>query len=146
MSNFKTNSKAMSDLGGLIALIIIIIVIIGMIVGTLALFPTYKVWKQEMDGKADLAEAEWSKKIMVQEALAKKDAATFEAEAEVIRAQGVADANAILGESLKGKDEYLTYLWIQGLHDGSSEVIYIPTEANLPILEATRTIQPAAAT
>ena len=117
-----------------------------MVAGSLAYYPTYKVWKQEIDGKADLAEAEWSKKIMVQEALAKKDAAKFEAEAEVIRAQGVADANAILGESLKGKDEYLTYLWIQGLHDGSSEVIYIPTEGNLPILEATRKVQSAAAT
>jgi hypothetical protein len=32
-------------------------------------------------------------------------------------------------------------LWIQGLQDGSSETIYIPTEANLPILEATRKIK-----
>lgn len=34
--------------------------------------------------------------------------------------------------------EYIQYLWVQGLHDGSSEVIYVPTEANLPVLEATR--------
>lgn len=27
---------------------------------------------------------------------------------------------------------------VEGLHDGSSEVIYVPTEANIPILEATR--------
>ena len=50
----------------------------------------------------------------------------------------VEKANEIIGNSLKDNDAYLRYLWIKGLHDGSSEVIYIPTEANLPILEATR--------
>ena len=34
--------------------------------------------------------------------------------------------------------EYITWKWVEGLHDGSSETIYIPTEANLPILEANR--------
>ena len=63
------------------------------------------------------------------------------AQAEVERAKGVAEANEIIGESLKENEAYLRYLWIIGLQDGSSEVIYIPTEANLPILEATRGIQ-----
>ncbi len=61
--------------------------------------------------------------------------------AEVERAKGVAEANQIIGESLKGNESYLRYLWIQGLQYGSSEVIYIPTEANLPILEASRKLQ-----
>jgi hypothetical protein len=56
----------------------------------------------------------------------------------VERAIGVAEANEIIGESLRENEAYLRYLWINGLHDGSSEVIYIPTEANLPILEAVR--------
>ena len=50
----------------------------------------------------------------------------------------MAEANKIIGASLKSNEAYLRYLWIQGLQDGSSEVIYIPTEANLPILEAVR--------
>ena len=50
----------------------------------------------------------------------------------------------ITDDSLKGNDAYLRYLWVQGLQDGSSEVIYIPTEAGLPILEATRGAPPAA--
>ncbi len=58
--------------------------------------------------------------------------------AEVERAKGVAEANKIIGSSLKGNESYLRYLWIQGLQDGSSEVIYIATEAGLPILEASR--------
>jgi len=62
---------------------------------------------------------------------AKKDA-----EIEVARAVGVAEANKIISGSISS--QYIQYLWVQGLNDGNSEVIYVPTEANLPILEATR--------
>ena len=115
-----------------------IVIVLGAIF--LGGFPIYKVWKQEMNGKADLAEAEWSKQIMVEEAKAELESATLKAQSEVERAKGVAEANEIIGDSLKNNDAYLRYLWIQGLHDGSSETIYIPTEANLPILEATRSM------
>lgn len=98
--------------------------------------PRYNVWQQELAGKAELRRAEWNRQIQVQEAEAKKDSAVSLAEAEVLRAKGVAEANTIIGDSLKDNDAYLRYLWIQGLQDGSSEVIYVPTEAQLPILEA----------
>ena len=100
--------------------------------------PVYRVWEQGLSGEAKLREAEYSRQIAVEEAQAKKAAAVELAEAEKIRAGGVAEANKIIGESLAGNEAYLRYLWIQGLHDGSSEIIYIPTEANLPILEAMR--------
>ena len=103
--------------------------------------PVYSVWQKGLSGKAALKEAEWSRQIAVKEGLAKKEAAVYLAVAEVERAKGVAQANKIIGSSLKGNEAYLRYLWIQGLQDGSSEVIYIPTEANLPILEATRKLQ-----
>lgn len=99
-------------------------------------YPQYNVYSQEMDGKAKLAEAESSRQIAVLEAKAKMEAASMLATVEVERAKGVAEANQIIGDSLKGNESYLRYLWIQGLQDGSSEVIYIPTEANLPLLEA----------
>jgi regulator of protease activity HflC (stomatin/prohibitin superfamily) len=88
-----------------------------------------------------LREAEWDRQVAVEEAKAKLDSAKFHADAEIERAKGVAEANEIIGTSLKGNEVYLRYLWINGLQDGSSEVIYIPTEANLPILEATRKVQ-----
>lgn len=110
-------------------------------VAILATVPLYNVWQKELAGKAQLKEAEWNRQITIQEAKAKKESAKSLADAEVIRAHGVAEANKIIGSSLKDNDAYLRYLWIQGLQDGSSEVIYIPTEANLPILEATRKIQ-----
>lgn len=105
--------------------------------------PIYNVWEQGLAGQAALRRAEQDRQIAVQEAQAKKDSAVLLAEAEVSRAKGVAAANAIIGEGLRGHDEYLRYLWIMALeHTASSAngstVVYVPTEANLPVLEAQR--------
>lgn len=99
--------------------------------------PKYKVYSQTLRGQANLREQEWSKKITIESARAEKESAVLKAEAEVARAEGVAKANAIIGESLKNNEQYLRYLWINQLQSGEGkEVIYIPTEAGLPILEA----------
>lgn len=99
-------------------------------------YPQYKVWQQRLAGQAELARAEQNRKIAIQEAEAKKESARALAEAEVIRAEGVAKANNIIGASLRGNESYLRYLWIQTLNDNPQNVIYVPTEAGLPILEA----------
>lgn len=104
-------------------------------------FPKYLVWQKGLAGMAELRQAEWNRKIRIREAEARREAAKALAQAEVERAKGVAEANRIIGESLKHNEAYLRYLWIQGLHDGNSEVIYVPTETQLPILEATRNLQ-----
>lgn len=72
-----------------------------------------------------------------QEALQKKfelEKAQKDAEIEVARARGVAESNEIIAGSIT--ENYLRYLFVQGLQDGNSERIYIPTEANMPIFEA----------
>lgn len=114
------------------------IVSLTILLGALYGLPKYNVWRKSLSGEAALREAEYSKRVAVEEALALRDSATLKAEAEVERAKGVAQANKIIGDSLQGNEAYLRYLWIQGLQDGSSETIYIPTEANLPIMEASR--------
>lgn len=101
--------------------------------------PNYNVYSSRLAGQAELAQADSSKQVAVQTALAKKESATYEAEAEVIRAGGVAKANSIIGDSLKNNEAYLRYLFVNNLADTKNQVIYVPTEANLPILEATRT-------
>ncbi len=116
-----------------IAVIFVILVIAGM-VGC----PRYNVWEKGLAGQAELKKAEQNRKIAIEEAKAKMESAEHLAQAEIIRARGVAEANKIIGKSLQENEAYLRYLWILGLQDGSSEIIYIPTEANLPILEATR--------
>lgn len=104
------------------------------------MYPPYRVYSQKMEGEAELAKANYSKQVQIQDALAKKESAKSLADAEVIRAQGVAQANKIIGDSLKGNDGYLRYLWINKLSDseGKGQVIYVPTEAGLPIMEAGR--------
>ena len=111
---------------------------IAVVLGLMFGMPMYNVWQQEMTGKAEFSRAEQNRKIKVEEAKAEKESASFRAEAEIIRAEGVAKANEIIGGSLKDNKDYLTYLWIQALYDESNSVIYVPTEANMPILEATR--------
>lgn len=111
------------------------VVVVGLTFGALILSKHYKVWAKEMDGKAELAEAEWSKQVAIEEAKAEKESAVFKAEADVELAKGVARANEIIADGLKGNEEYLRYLWIENL-DSEAEVIYVPTEAGLPILEA----------
>lgn len=115
------------------------IVIVGIVTLAMAGCPQYNVWQQRLQGEAALARATQDRQIAVQEANAKKEAAVSLAAAEVERARGVAKANKIIGDSLKDNEAYLRYLFVNNLADTKDQVIYIPTEANLPILEATRT-------
>lgn len=102
-------------------------------------YPPYYVWQQEQEGKAELAKADYSKQVAVQTAKAGLESAKYTAQAEVEKAKGVAQANAIIGDSLKNNESYLRWLFIEGLKERTNmETIYIPTEAGLPILEANR--------
>ena len=98
--------------------------------------PQYNVWQQSLQGKAELGRAEYNRQITIQEANAKKEAAKALAEAEVERARGVAEANAIIAGSLKDNPEYLSYLWVTGLQEGAekgNKTIYmIPSQGNIP--------------
>jgi len=101
--------------------------------------PKYNVYKLELQGKAQLKQAEWNRQIAIEEAQAEKASSVLKSEAEVIRAAGIAEANKIIAGSIT--EEYIRYKFIEGLNDGNTEVIYVPTEANLPILEATRALE-----
>ena len=96
--------------------------------------PHYRVWSQEMRGKAALAEAEQDRQILIEEARANLEAQVLNAEAEVERAKGMAQAIEI--ENGKLTDKYIHYLWVRNIDKMDGEKIYIPTEANLPVLEA----------
>ncbi len=117
--------------------VLLVLLVAGGMVGC----PQYNVYNQRMEGEALLAHAQSSKEVAVAEAKAKLESASMLADAEVARAKGVAAANKIIGDSLKGNEAYLRYLWIQNLEQQAKEgaqVIYVPTEAGLPILEANR--------
>lgn len=120
----------------------IISLIIFFFISLFAIAPIYDVWAQRLSGEAELAKAESNRQIRILEAKAEQESAKSLAEAEVIRAEGVARANKIIGDSLQNNEGYLRYLWIRGLQNNHMQVVYIPTEANLPILEATRMNHP----
>ena len=96
--------------------------------------PQYNVWQQSLSGKAELQKAEYTRQVAVLEAQAKKDSAQQLAEAEIIRAQGVAKANSIIGDSLKGNPAYLQYLWItQGEGNTERTVYMVPSNGGAPV-------------
>lgn len=126
-----TNQKPRISIPEMLAAGTALVVVLAVLASPFYVYPTWRVWQQGMSGKAKLREAEWSRKILIEEADAMR-------QSEISRAEGVAEANRIIGESLQGNQEYLTYLWLQHLSHDNNKIIYIPTEGNLPLLEAGR--------
>lgn len=99
--------------------------------------PRYSVWQQEMTGKGEFAKAEQNRRIKIEEAKANLEAEKLNAQAEVERAKGAAEAIKIENGTLTEK--YIQYLWVRQQNNlNNKTVIYIPTEGNLPLLEANR--------
>ena len=124
--------------GTLVATALFIVFILAITLAFMFGYPRYKVWQQEMDGKAEFAKAEQNRKIKIEEARANLEAEKLNAQAEIERAKGAAKAIEIENGSLT--PTYIQYLWVrQQTNLNDKTVIYIPTEGNLPILEAGRT-------
>ncbi|MBQ5881008.1 MAG: hypothetical protein IKT26_01010 [Bacteroidaceae bacterium] len=114
-----------------------IVLIAVFIVSMAFILPWYNVWSQEMEGKAEFAKAEQNRKIKIEEARANLEAEKLNAQAEIERAKGAAEAIRIENGSIT--PTYIQYLWVRQQSDLSNKtVIYVPTETNLPLLEATR--------
>jgi hypothetical protein len=106
-------------------LLLAIIMIFALIVGVILLAAKTSVWSASWSGEAELKRAEWNCQVKIKEA-----------QAEIERAKGIAKSNKIIGDSLKDNEQYLRYLWINTLPQTKAKIIYFPTEAGLPILEA----------
>ena len=114
-----------------------IVAIVVFTIGMAFIRPWYNVWSQEMEGKAEFAKAEQNRKIKIEEARANLEAEKLNAQAEIERAKGAAEAIKIENGSIT--PTYIQYLWVRQQSDLSDKtVIYIPTESNLPLLESTR--------
>jgi len=77
-------------------------------------------------------EAKLTAEQRVQQKQFELEQARKDAEIEVARARGAAQAQQIIRETLS--DRYLQYLWIQTLNENPN-VIYVATEANMPIFK-----------
>lgn len=120
------------------------IAVIGTVCGALYGCPQYGVYQQRLAGEAEFQRAQQNRQIRVQEAQAQLDASHLTAQAEVAKAEGVAKANEIMAKSLGGPEGYIRWKYIEMLQEtglsGHSDrsVIYVPTEAQIPIMEAGR--------
>lgn len=92
----------MPALTAIVAILLVVFVSLG-----LWGCPRYAVYQQELEGAAELARATQNRQIRIEEAKAEQESAKLRAYAEIERARGVAEANKIIGDSLKGNEVYL---------------------------------------
>ena len=129
---------------GFSGVLILVLGVIGVLALVLLGWPQYNVYQRQMAGRAAYEQAVSDRRIRVLEAQAALDSAELTAQAEIARARGTNEANRIMAQSLGGPENYLRWSYINMLQEtagsGERQVIYIPTEAGMPILEAGRPV------
>lgn len=128
-----------------IQVLVSVFVVIAIILGLMFGIPKYNVWQQEMEGKAEMARAEQNRMILVEEAKAKLEAEKLNAQAEIERAKGMAQAMEI--ENGKLTSTYNQYLFIRTLEKISDkgslpQIIYMPTEGMVPVMNMNQNQNP----
>jgi regulator of protease activity HflC (stomatin/prohibitin superfamily) len=103
-----------------------------LITGAMVLYPQYNVYKQRLLGQAVLAHADAAREVQVRQAQGEKEAASLRAE-----------AIKIVGQASKDFPEYRQQEFIgafaEAVKEGKiNQIIYVPTEANIPITEMRR--------
>ncbi len=124
--------ETMLWLGGVSLLLAIAWALVG--------YPLWRVWSAHQAGLADLQFAQNEQQIQVSQARGRLNAAELNKQAAVIEAEAVALQIQAIGNELTKHDLYLRWQWIKMMeeHGADATVIYVPTEANLPVLEAGR--------
>ena len=121
----------------LLAVVIIIVLMFGL--------PLYNVWQQEMAGKAEMAKAEQNRKILIEEARARLEAEKLNAQAEVERAKGMAEAMKLENGTLNSTyNQYLFIRTLEKLADKGDlpQIIYMPAEGLVPVLDVNHSKKP----
>lgn len=113
----------------------LVLVVLALIGGCMAGYPQYRVYSERLRGEAELARANANREILVAQAKAEKEAAALRAE-----------AIGIVGKAAKEFPEYRQQEYIGAFadalrHGSIGQIIYVPTEASIPILEAHRTVK-----
>lgn len=103
--------------------------------------PMYNVWQQEMAGKAEMAKAEQNRKILIEEAKARLEAEKLNAQAEIERARGMAEAMKIENGTLNSVyNQYLFIRTLEKLADKGNlpQIIYMPSEGLVPVMDVSK--------
>lgn len=137
-----------SYMGIAFALVLALLLIVAIIWGLSALGAVYSVWRAHKQGQAELAQAKNEQQIQTAKAQGRLSAADLNKQAEIIDASAVAKSVEIIGTALHNNEGYMRWQWIRMMEQkDAGDVIYVPTEANLPILEAgarLKSVKPAA--
>jgi len=123
------NSKTLVIVFAFIA-ILVVVLMVGL--------PVYNVWQQEMAGKAEMAKAEQNRKILIEEAKARLEAEKLNAQAEVERARGMAEAMKLENGTLNTTyNQYLFIRTLEKLADKGDlpQIIYMPSEGLVPVMD-----------
>lgn len=129
------NSKALVGIAAAVG-ILIIVLMFGL--------PLYNVWQQEMAGKAEMAKAEQNRKILIEEARARLEAEKLNAQAEVERAKGMAEAMKLENGTLNSTyNQYLFIRTLEKLADKGDlpQIIYMPSEGLVPVLDVSKKME-----
>ncbi len=126
-------------------IVLILIILIAGIAILMWGMPVYNVWQQEMAGKAEMAKAEQNRRILVEEAKARLEAEKLNAQAEVARAQGMAEAMKVENGQLNST--YNQYLFIRTLEKLAEkgdlpQIIYLPSEGMVPVMDLNKRVPP----
>lgn len=127
---------------------IILVAVVFIIIILMFGLPTYNVWQQEMAGKAEMAKAEQNRKILIEEARARLEAEKLNAQAEVERAKGMAEAMKLeIGTLNSTYNQYLFIRTLEKLADKGDlpQIIYMPSEGLVPVLDVNhskKSVQP----
>ena len=116
--------------GNIAYAILATIAFFGVVVGLMVGIPMWKVWQQGLSGEAALQRAKQEKLIMIETA-----------QAEAQSAKHLAEAISIVGKASKDFPEYRSQQFIAAFseavqNEAFTQIIYVPTEANIPITEA----------
>ena len=113
--------------GGILFVILFFMVIV----------PPYDVWASKKKGQAALAEANFEQQVQIAKARARYEAAELNKKAAIVEAEAVAEQIKRIGDGVKEHPLYLRWQWIKMMEErDAGDTIYVPTEANLPVLEA----------
>lgn len=117
------------------------LIVIAVLFLTMFLWAHFKLWRAEYTGQAFEIEKEYIGKGIKAEAEYSKQARIAQAEAERDSASLTAEAISIVGEAAKKYPEYRQQEFFlslgESLREGKVEqIIYLPTEAGLPLTEA----------
>lgn len=118
---------------GVVTISVIGLLLLAVVGGGLMFgLPVYSVWKQGMVGKAALRRAEQEKQIMIETAKA-------ELESAKIRSMAIAEVGRAAQQYPEYRHQEFIAAFGEAIQSGTiDQIIYVPTEANIPIVEAGR--------